>query len=61
MENMDNGNVSIRITEIAPAQSRICRMDRRRWTLGETLEWSLNEKSGSYNWTLGFWERDFER
>ena len=60
-EDLDNGNVSIRIREIPPAQSRICRNDRRRWTLGQTLEWTLNERSGSYNWTLAFWERDFER
>ena len=60
-EDLDNGNVSIRIREVPPAQSRICRNDRRRWTLGQTLEWTLNERSASYNWTLAFWERDFER
>ena len=38
---------------------RKCRFDGKLWTLSQTLDFALNECGASYNWTIGFWERDF--
>ena len=60
-----NGKATIRITERPVrghnlVESRPCRFDGKRWTLGQTLEWTLNN-GASYNWALGFWKCDFGR
>ena len=64
MEYLDTGMVTVRIAEYPVrrsklCESRLCRFDGKRWTLGQTLQWALNERGATYNWTLGFWERDF--
>ena len=38
---------------------RQCLFDGNLWTLSQTLDFALNERGASYNWTIGFWERDF--
>ena len=60
-----DGKATVRITECPVRgnslfESRLCRLDGKRWTLGQTLEWALNN-GASYNWALDFWKRDFVR
>ena len=59
-ENEDTGSVSVAVDEKQPAPSRRCCLDGTLWTLGETLQWTLNERNASVDWTLKFWDRDFE-
>ena len=56
----DTGKAMVRIaTDGNCSERRLCRFDSKRWTLGETLQWALNERDATYKWTLDFWRRDF--
>ena len=57
----DDGVMTIHVGEGQPAPGRRCRWDGHFWTKSETLRWALQEKKASLLWTLGFWNRDFER
>ena len=43
----------------AKPEKRRCRYDREYWTFCQTLEFALNG-GASYNWTIRFWEKDFQ-
>ena len=62
VEDLVTGKVTVKIEatgDIAESERRFCRHDQLPWTLRETLEWQLNEKNSTYNWTYSFWQRDF--
>ena len=56
---MDTRKVTVRIVEESEGHRKVCHFDGSPWTLGEVLQWTLSERDASYNWTLGFWQRDF--
>ena len=56
-----DGVLSVVFKQTYPHARRRCRWDRQFWSLRETLEWALTERHATLQWTLEFWERDFER
>ena len=56
----EEGVLTIVIKEKLPAPRRICRWDRKLWSLSETIEWALMKRKATLQWTINFWERDFE-
>ena len=57
----NNGVWSVVFKQTYPHACRRCRWDRRFYSLREILEWGFGEKHATLQWTLDFWERDFER
>ena len=56
----EEGVWSVGIKETSPPPRRRCRWDRQLWSLRETIEWALTKRQAALQWTLHFWERDFE-
>ena len=54
-----DGILTIVVFEKCPAPKRRCKWDGQRWTLSETLKWTL-VRDATLLWTLEYWERDFE-
>ena len=54
-----DGILTIVVFEKCPAPKRRCKWGGQRWTLSETLKWTL-VRDATLLWTLEYWERDFE-
>ena len=57
----NNGICSVEFRQTYPHAPRRCRWDGQFYSLSEILEWTFGEKHATLQWTLDFWERDFER
>ena len=55
----EHGVLTIVVEEKLPAP-RLCRWDKKLWTLSKTIEWALMYRKATLRWTIHFWERDFE-